>query len=29
MVTELLKAGFWVTLDYDVKHLDFVIEFWL
>ena len=26
MVTELLKAGFWVTLDYDVKHHDFVIE---
>ena len=26
MITELLKAGFWVTLDYDVKHHDFVIE---
>ena len=26
LVTELLKAGLWVTLDYDVRYHDYVIE---
>ena len=26
MITELLKAGFWVTLDYDVRHHEYVLE---
>ncbi|MBR19646.1 MAG: hypothetical protein CMA64_05825 [Euryarchaeota archaeon] len=26
LVTELLKAGFWVTLDYDVRFHDFIME---
>ena len=26
MVTELLKAGLWVTLDYDVRYHEYVIE---
>tara|TARA_Y200000002_G_scaffold379366_1_gene388490 strand:- start:1060 stop:1605 length:546 start_codon:yes stop_codon:yes gene_type:complete len=26
MVTELLKAGYWVTLDYDVRFHEFVLE---